>query len=522
MFCRVYSVALRGIDAVVISVEVDSSAGIPYFDMTGYLSVEVREAKERVRAAIKNSGIVMKPQRVVINLSPADIRKSGTGFDLAMAVGVILSDGTYEDTRIKDVVMIGELGLDGSVKGVKGVLSLLLACRKQGLNKCIVPVENLKEGSCVSGMEVYGVEHISQIVEYIKGKDTLIKAEPLLYQAKEDCTYPDFCDVRGQIAAKRATLIAVSGMHNIMYVGTPGSGKTMMSRRIPGIMPDMSAEEQIELTRIYSVAGLIDNTNPIVQGRPFRSPHHSITMPALLGGGVYPKPGEITLANKGVLFLDEITEYSPQVMESLRQPLEDRVIRINRMSGDYTFPADCMLVAAMNPCRCGYYPDRSKCNCTEADVKRFMGKISRPLRNRFDIQVHIDTVDYKSICVSAFKDSEADVYSEADTYSEENMYTSERMKAKVMSARSMQEERFKGSTYMFNAQMDSKMVEKICVLGKKEADTMQMAYEKLHMTVRGYHKVLKVARTIADIEGEERISVKHISEAISYRSDVDG
>ncbi|MBQ4284821.1 MAG: YifB family Mg chelatase-like AAA ATPase, partial [Lachnospira sp.] len=396
MFSKVCSVAVVGIDAMVVSVEVDVAAGIPYFDMTGYLAVEVREAKERVKAAIKNAGVEIKPQRVVVNMSPADVRKSGTGFDLPIALGILIANDVVEAELLDKVVVLGELSLDGAVKGVKGVLAGVIAAKDSGIKRCIVPVENLAEAACVDGIEVYGVEHLARIIDYLNGCGELIRPNNSVTAGRADVVYDmDFSEVYGQVAAKRATLIAVAGMHNLMYVGAPGSGKTMMAMRIPTIMPDMSKDEVVELTRIYSVAGMLDKEAPRVVRRPFRNPHHSVTMATMLGGGAVPRPGEITLANGGVLFLDELTEFPMQITESLRQPLEDRKIRIDRLSGDYEYPADFMLVAAINPCQCGYYPDRNRCNCSENEIKRYLGKISRPLWDRFDMNVHVQPIDYR-------------------------------------------------------------------------------------------------------------------------------
>lgn len=508
MFSKVSSVTVAGIEATIVTVEVDVSYGVPCFDMTGYLAMEVKEAKERVKAAIKNSGVELKPQRIVVNMSPADMRKSGTGFDLPVAVGILVANDVVDDKLIKETVIMGELCLDGTVRGVRGVLSGVIAAKEAGFSKCIVPLENLTEASCVKEMEVYGVEDLSQLIDYMEGCGELIRPrKDLGRNPVSDGEVVDFGDICGQMVAKRATLIAAAGMHNIMYVGAPGSGKTMMAMRIPGIMPDISAAESLELTRIYSVSGLLDKERPMVQRRPFRNPHHSVTMAALLGGGVVPKPGEITLANRGVLFLDELTEYPAPLMESLRQPLEDRKIRINRMSGDYEYPADFMLVAAINPCQCGYYPDRNRCNCSETEIKRYMGKISRPLWDRFDMNVHVEPLDYKSIRMDSSKDG---------------TYNTKHMKELVQVAREAQLKRFAGKDITFNSQMDSNMVKSFCKLGDKESELMELAYKRLGLTMRGYHKVLKVARTIADIEGEEEILAKHLSEAISYRTYVNG
>ncbi len=511
MYSKVHGVTIAGIEAVPVTVEIDVGPGIPYFDMTGVLAAEVKEAKERVKAAIKNSGIELRPQRIVVNISPADIRKSGTGLDLPIAVGLVAAHGVMKDdeetlNRMSTSIMLGELCLDGALRGVKGVLSCVMAAKEAGFVRCIVPIHNIEEASCIEGIEVLGAAYLWQVIDYMEGCGELVKGQTGYDGQKKEREYSvDFSDVRGQEVAKRATLIAVAGMHNIMYVGAPGSGKTMMAMRIPTIMPDMSNEEMLELTRIYSVAGLLDKDCPRVTKRPFRNPHHSVTRAALLGGGSIPKPGEITLAHRGVLFLDEFTEYPPVLMENLRQPLEDRKMHINRMSGDYEYPADFMLVAAINPCQCGYYPDRNRCNCSEQEIKRYLGRISRPLWDRFDINVHVEPIEYKNL-------------SECGNSA---TYNSKDMKEAVAKAHVVQRERFKDMGIIFNSQMNSNTVLKLCRLGAKETELMEMAYARLKMTVRGYHKVLKVARTIADIEGEERILVKHLSEAISFRCYVD-
>lgn len=504
MYSEVFSTTLVGLEAVVVNVEIDAGMGLPYFEMSGYLAAQVKEAKERVRVAIRNSGFDLKPQRIVVNISPADIRKAGTGFDLPIAAGILAANGIIEAERLRKAVIIGELSLDGRVNGVKGVLPSVAAAKQKGFKICIVPSSNLQEGSLVEGIEVRGVKSLSQLVGYIKGECSLDEAKLTGRRVKSDAAEerPDFSDIKGQTAAKRATLVAVAGMHNILYIGSPGSGKTMLAQRIPAIMPRLTFEESMELTKVYSVAGKLGKSGTLIERRPFRSPHHSITQCALLGGGRMPEPGEVTLASKGVLFLDELTGFQEKMLESLRQPIEDGVIRIVRLSKEYVFPSDFMLVAAMNPCKCGYYPDRQRCSCSEYEVKKYLGKISQPIWDRFDINVAVDRMQFCDM-QNAVADKE---------------YSSENMSAMIDKARNVQLKRFKNSNVKFNAFMKPAQIYEFCTLGDKEKRFMENVYNSLQLTGRGYHKILKTARTIADLNGEERISVRHLSEAVSYRS----
>jgi magnesium chelatase family protein len=374
----------------------------------------------------------------------------------------------------------------------------------QGFKRCIVPWEDYREGAVIEGIEVLPVKNLRQLASFLNGREALCQEEVLLKDYTRTKSL-DFADVQGQETAKRATMIAAAGMHNIMYIGAPGCGKTMLAKRIPDILPDMTFEESLELTQIYSIAGLIDKNEPLMKKRPFRSPHHSITQTALLGGGMYPKPGEVTLAGKGVLFLDELTEYKPSLLESLRLPLEEKKITINRMGSSCDYPADFMLAAAMNPCKCGYYPDRNRCCCTEAEVKRFLGKISRPMWDRFDVCVQVQDVTIENI---SHKNNTDVSYSGSSAY----------MKEKVETARKWQQERFKDTEICFNSQMNVSHIENFCVLDSEEKELLMRVYETFHLTMRGYHKILKVARTIADIDESEKICVQHLSEALSYRS----
>lgn len=504
MYSEVFSVTMAGLEAVIVNVETDAGDGLPYFEMSGYLASQVREAKDRVRVAIKNSGIELRPERIVVNISPADVRKAGTGFDLPIAVGILAANGIIDSSNLKNTVVLGELSLDGKVNGVKGVMPSVMAAAERGFTSCIIPACNSNEGSMIDGINVYGVESLRQLIDFLNGN---INMQALTYQgiavSGHNGYQIDFADIKGQMAAKRASMIAAAGMHNILYVGPPGSGKTMMAKRMPTIMPDLEPDEIMELTKIYSVAGCL-NDGVLMNERPFRAPHHSVTRAGLLGGGNVPRPGEITLATKGVLFLDELTEFPQAILESLRQPLEDRKIRIVRATAEYTYPADFMLVAAMNPCKCGYYPDRTRCLCTEHDILRYMGRISQPIWDRFDLNVKVNKVEF-----SMLSQEEED---------NDSQMTSEQMRDFIGRARDIQKDRFKNDNIHFNSQMSSRQVKKYCRLGDREKDIMEKAYCTFNMTARGYEKVLKTARTIADMEGEENIAVSHLSEAISYRN----
>ena len=507
MFRSVLTGCLCGVDAYIIHAEVDVSTGLPGFSMVGSLSNEVKEAKERVQVALKNTDFDLPPNKITINLSPADIRKDGTCFDLPIAIGLLGCFGLFEEDRLTGTVFLGELGLNGELKTVNGVLPIVKAAAKQGVRECIVPMGNLAEGSVIPGITVRGAVHIKQVLEFLQEdmecKDEMLppgkcRLEEFLQRAERECQF-DFAEVKGQRMAKRAAEIAAAGFHNLALSGPPGAGKSMIAKRIPGILPKLTAGEALDVSAIYSVAGLLSEDMPIITTRPFQSPHHTISGAALVGGGSKVHPGAISLAHKGVLFLDELTEFPRSILENLRQPMEDKKVNIVRVHGNYVFPSDFMLVCAMNPCKCGFYPDKNKCTCTESELHRYRGKLSGPLIDRIDMYVETQRLDLSSL--SGMDNGESTAV----------------IRERVARARELQEMRFRGENIQFNSQMEVQGIEKYCLLGSKEKKLMELAYNSLQLSARTYHRVLKVARTIADLEGEEKILERHISEALAYR-----
>lgn len=502
MFSKVFSGALKGIDGSLVQVEADVGNGLPGFQLVGYLASEVKEAQDRVRTAVKNAGFRLPAMKVTVNISPANIRKQGTAFDLPIAVAVMASYGQIDAAGLLETsAFIGELGLDGSVKPVIGTLSLVEAFREAGLDRCFLPAQNRQEGLAIEGIDIIPVERLSDVVHMLNGMEEIIPADRLPLDVSEPrAEYSeDYREVNGQKLLKRATEIAVAGRHNILYIGPAGSGKSMVARRIPTIMPSLSSEERLEVSKIYSVCGMLPRGKALLSERPFRSPHHTISPQALTGGGKVPRPGEISLASRGVLFLDEFPEFQRRTIEVLRQPLEERSITISRAYGTCEFPADFMMVAAMNPCPCGFFPDRSRCSCQETQIRRYLGKISRPLLDRIDICAEAAPVTYQEV------------------RREQDNESSAKIRKRVEAAWEIQKERFRGLGLYFNSEMGNQEIRRYCKLGKEEEEYFQEIYHKLGLSARGCQRILKVARTIADLDKKEQIGRNHLAEAAGYR-----
>ncbi|MCM1386309.1 MAG: YifB family Mg chelatase-like AAA ATPase [Bacillus sp. (in: Bacteria)] len=512
MFSSITSGAVHGIGSYLIQVEVDASKGLPCFQMVGLLGSEVKEARERVKVALKNAGIPLPPMCINISLSPADLRKEGSLFDLPVAVGILEALGHLPKECAKNMLIIGELGLNGEVKPVKGVLPIVAKAKEKGITRCLLPEENALQGAVVQGMEMIGVSHVEKALRYLRMEEVKRKAfiPPLtidvyeLFSQKLEESDLDFADVNGQEAVKRAAEVAAAGFHHFLMTGPPGSGKTMIARRMSSVLPPLSLEESMEVSAIYSIAGLLPPTEALIKKRPFIAPHHNITKQALTGGGKIPSPGMATLAHRGILFLDEMTEFKRETLDSLRQPLEDKKVQIARSGGNYIYPADIMLVGAMNPCPCGFYPDLQRCKCTPYEVRRYQERISGPILDRIDICIETPVIEISKLTAHGGGES------------------SERIRARVMEARRIQKERFAGTKLRFNTDMGVKEIKKYCLLGLAEQKMMEQAFDALHLTARGYHRVLKVARTIADLAGESRITKEHLAEALCYRIPVYG
>ena len=504
MLTKVYAAALQGINAQIVTIEVNCTQGIQFF-MVGLPDAAVKESHQRIISALSHNGLKFPRRKVIVNLAPADIKKEGSAYDLPIAIGLLASNEELKSDKFKDYLIMGELSLDGSILPIKGALPIAIMAKQEGYKGFILPEENASEAAVVEGLEVYGVENITQVVSYFKEElnltPTVIDAQTEFYE-KQQYFDIDFEDVKGQENVKRAFEVAAAGGHNLIMIGPPGSGKSMLAKRIPTILPPLTLDEALETTKIHSVAGRKGDTGALITRRPFRSPHHTISGVALVGGGTYPQPGEISLAHNGVLFLDELPEFSRSVLEVMRQPLEDRKITISRAKNTVEYPAGIMLVASMNPCPCGYYNHPTKeCICSEGAVTRYLNRISGPLLDRIDIQIEVIPVEFEKLSSKTKGESSAVI------------------RERVMKAREMQTKRFADTPGIYcNAQMTTRQLNKWALPDKDSIEMLKIAMERFNLSARAYDRILKVARTIADLEGSDEVKSYHIQEAITYRN----
>ena len=504
MFSKVNSFGLHGVEGFPVEVEADISDGLPAFIMVGYLSEEVREAQERIRTSFRNSGFRPPPRRITVNLSPAGVRKGGTAYDLAIAASVLICMGEapFEPGYLKKCVFIGELGLDGMIKAVSGVLPRVYSAVRAGMERIYLPEENVEEGAAVEGAKIVGVRDLNNLADYLRHPETAGKRKsvtPPFAGRPEEEFEDDFEELAGLPTVRRASEAAAAGKHNILYIGPAGTGKTMAARCLPSVMPPLTMEESLEVSKLYSICGLLGSGAPLLQKRPFRSPHHGTTARAMTGGGSEPRPGEISLASEGILFLDELAEFQPQVLDLLRQPMEEGIITITRMNKTVTFPANAIIAAAMNPCKCGFYPDLGRCRCTPQQRQRYLSRVSGPFLDRIDIGVEVPRQD-----MGAWMGKKGE--------------SSASMRKRVVEARHRQRERFRDETISVNGEMGRKQIEKYCCLSASDRQFLDRIGRKMGLSARGYGKLLKVARTLADLDGKEKITAVQLAEAAAFRS----